>query len=66
MTQPLKPNPSVDLRLVSNLRRARLEFEELGLQFEEVIARFDEEIRKQKLKRIQKSLSLLDNNSDRL
>jgi len=66
MTQPLMPSPSVDPRLLTNLRRARLEFEELGLQFEEVIARFDEEIRKQKLKRIQKSLSLLDKNSDRL
>ena len=66
MTQPLMPSPSVDPRLLTNLRRARLECEELGLQFEEVIARFDEEIRKQKLKRIQKSLSLLDKNSDRL
>ena len=66
MTQPLMPSPSVAPRLLNNLRRARLEFEELGLQFEEVIARFDEEIRKQKLKRIQKSLSLIDNNSDRL
>ena len=66
MTQPLMPSPSVYPRLLTNLRRARLEFEELGLQFEEVIARFDEEIRKQKLKRIQKSLSLIDKNSDRL
>lgn len=64
--QPLMPSPSVDSRLLSNLRRARLEFEELGLQLEEVIARFDEEIRKQKLKRIQKSLSILDEKSDRL
>jgi hypothetical protein len=66
MTNPSMPSPSVDLRLLTNLRRARLEFEELGLQFEEVIARFDEEIRKQKLKRIQKSLSLLDEKRDRL
>jgi len=66
MTQPLMPSPSVDLRLVSNLRRARLEFEELGLQLDEVIARFDEEIRQQRLKRIQKSLSLFDNQSTRL
>ena len=63
--QLLMPSPSVDPRFLSNLRRARLEFEELRLQLEEVIARFDEEIRQQKLKRIQKSLSLLDN-SDRL
>ena len=66
INQPSMPSPSVDLRLVNNLRRARLEFEELGLQFEEVLARFDEEIRKQKLKRIQKSLSLLDEKRDRL
>jgi hypothetical protein len=58
--QPLMPSPSVDQRLLSNLRRARLEIEELGLQFDEVLARFDEEIRQQKLKRIQKSLSLVN------
>jgi hypothetical protein len=57
--QPLMPNPSVDQRLLSNLRRARLEMEELGLQFDEVLARFDDEIRQHKLKRIQKSLSLV-------
>ncbi|KJH72828.1 hypothetical protein [Aliterella atlantica] len=59
--QPLMPNPSVDLRLLSNLRRNRLEIEALGLQFDEVLARFDEEIRQQRLQRIQKSLSLFDN-----
>jgi hypothetical protein len=58
--QPLMPNPSVDQRLLGNLRRARLEMEELGLEFDEVLAKFDEEIRQQKLKRIQKSLSLLN------
>jgi hypothetical protein len=47
--QPLMPNPSVDQRLLGNLRCARLEMEELGLQFDEVLARFDEEIRQQKL-----------------
>ncbi|NJM77710.1 MAG: hypothetical protein HC852_20430 [Acaryochloridaceae cyanobacterium RU_4_10] len=56
--QPLMPNPSVDRHLLGNLRRARLEMEEVGLQFDEVIAKFDEEIRQQRLKRIQKSLSL--------
>ena len=57
--QPLMPNPSVDQRLLGNLRRARLEMEELGLQFNELLARFDEEIRQQKMKRIQKSLCLV-------
>lgn len=58
--QPLMPNPSVDQHLLGNLRRARLEMEELGLQFDEVLARFDEEIRQQRLKRVQKSLSLVN------
>jgi hypothetical protein len=58
--QPLMPNSSVDQRLLGNLRSARLEMEELGLQFDEVLARFDGEIRQQKLKRIQKSLSLVN------
>jgi hypothetical protein len=59
--QPLMPDPSVDRRLLGNLRRARLEIEELGLQLDEVLSRFDEEIRQQRLKRIQKSLSLAKN-----
>jgi hypothetical protein len=58
--QPIMPNSSVDQRLLGNLRRARLEMEELGLQFDEVLAKFDEEIRQQRLKRIQKSLSLFN------
>jgi hypothetical protein len=66
MSQPLMPNPSVDQRLLGNLRRARLEMEDLGLQFDEVLARFDQEIRHQKLKRIQKSLSLANEQSSNL
>lgn len=61
--QPLMPNPSVDQRLLGNLRHTCLEMEELGLQFDEVLARFDEEIRQQRLKRIQKSLSLFNEQS---
>jgi hypothetical protein len=56
--QPLMADPSVDRHLLGNLRRARLEIEELGLQLDEVLARFDEEIPQQRLKRIQKSLNL--------
>lgn len=51
--QPLMPDPSVDQRLLGNLRHARLEIEELGLQLDAVLARFDEEIRQQRLKRAQ-------------
>jgi hypothetical protein len=54
-----QPFPSQPIATLGNLRRDRLEMEELGLQFDEVLARFDEEIRQQKLKRIQKSLSLV-------
>ena len=50
--QPTMPDPSVDRRLLDNLRQARLSFEEVDLQMEEVIAKFDELIRQQKLQRI--------------
>ncbi len=50
--QPTMPDPSVDRRLLDNLRQARLSFEEVDLQMEEVIAKFDELIRQQKLHRI--------------
>jgi hypothetical protein len=56
------PDPSVDQHLLGNLRRARLEIEELGLQIEEVIAKFDEEIRQQRMKRVQQSLNLYREN----
>jgi hypothetical protein len=46
------PDPSVDIKLINNLRRARLDFEEVGLQLEEVIAKFDATSRQQRLERI--------------
>jgi hypothetical protein len=58
--QPLMPSPSIDQHLLSNLRRACLEMEELDPQFDEVLTKFDEEIRKQKSTRIRKSLSLMN------
>ena len=58
--QPLMPNSSVDQHLLDNLRHARLELEELGLEFDAVLARFDEEIRQQRLQRVRNSLSLLN------
>jgi hypothetical protein len=50
--QPTMPDPSVDIKLINNLRRARLDFEEVGLQLEEVIAKFDATSRQQRLERI--------------
>jgi hypothetical protein len=47
------PDPSVDSRLIGNLRRARLDFAEVDLQLEELVAKCDEVIRQQKLQRIQ-------------
>jgi hypothetical protein len=52
--QPSMPDPSVDQRLLGNLRHSCLEMQELGVQFDELIAKFDEEIRQQKLNRIRK------------
>jgi hypothetical protein len=46
-------DPALDSRLIGNLRRARLDFEEVDLQLEELVAKCDEVIRKQKLQRIQ-------------
>jgi hypothetical protein len=42
----------LDKRLVGNLRRACLAFEEVDLQLEELVAKCDELIRQQKLQRI--------------
>lgn len=50
--QPIMPESSVDTRLINNLRRARLDFEKVGLQLEEIIAKFDATSRQQRLKRI--------------
>ncbi len=50
--QPYMPALEVDKRLLGNLRRARLEIEEVGLQLEEVIARLDQNIPKQRLSRV--------------
>ena len=49
--QPIMPDSSVDRRLLTNLRQARISFEEVDLQIEELIAKFDELIHQQKLVR---------------
>ena len=50
--QPIMPDSSVDRRLLTNLRQARLSFEEVDSQVEELIAKFDELIHQQKLHRL--------------
>lgn len=56
-----KPSPADDLRLLGNLRRARLAMEEVGPQLDELIARFDEEIHQQRSRRTQKTLNIAEN-----
>ncbi|ELR98189.1 hypothetical protein [Gloeocapsa sp. PCC 73106] len=56
--QPTIPDPSVSTRLINNLRRSRLDFEEARLQLEEVIAKFDEILEEQRLERIKKKQQL--------
>ncbi len=50
--QPTMPDLEVNSRLIDNLRRARLDFEEVDLQVEELVSKFDELIRQQRLQRI--------------
>jgi hypothetical protein len=42
----------LDNRLIGNLRRARLDFEEVDLQLEELVSKCDETMRQQELQRI--------------
>lgn len=51
------PDPEVDKRLLANLRRSRLEMEELGLQLEEVIANLERDLRQRRLQRVRRSLN---------
>ncbi|OCR01234.1 hypothetical protein BCD67_25555 [Oscillatoriales cyanobacterium USR001] len=51
--QKYMPLLEVDRRLLANLRRSRLEMEELGWKLEEVIAKLDEEHRQIQQKRLQ-------------
>ena len=50
--QPTMPDLEVNRRLLDDLRRARLDFEEVDLQVEELVSKFDELIRQQRLQRI--------------
>ncbi|AFZ15372.1 hypothetical protein Cri9333_4592 [Crinalium epipsammum PCC 9333] len=51
--QPRIPDEETRKRLSANLRKARLDLQEFGLQLEEVEALLDQQIREQKRKRIQ-------------
>ncbi|HEY9692646.1 MAG TPA: hypothetical protein V6D15_10590 [Oculatellaceae cyanobacterium] len=52
--QPRIPDEETRKRLSANLRQARLDLQEFGLQLEEVEALLDQQIREQKRKRIER------------
>jgi hypothetical protein len=54
------PDPETSKRLLTNLRRTRLEMEEFNLQLDEIIARFEQELSQQKLQRIRRSQANLE------
>lgn len=51
---PTMPDPSVDERLLGNLRRARMDFVEADRQMDELMAKLDELLERQRLERIEK------------
>ncbi len=51
MSEPRFPSPETTQRLLTNLRRTRLEMRYVNLQLEAIIADFDRDIRQQKLRR---------------
>ena len=61
--QPIIPDPSLDNQLIDNLRHARLDFEEIGLQLEEIIAKFDATSRQQRLERIKQKQQICQSRS---
>jgi phage shock protein A len=58
--QPRIPDTETSKRLLTNLRRTRLEMEEFNLQLDQIIARFDQELSQQKLQRVRRSLANLE------
>jgi len=47
------PNEETRKKLVSNLRKNRVQLQEFGFQLEELLAQMEKEVREQKLKRLE-------------
>lgn len=62
--EPRIPDEETRKRLSMNLRKARLDLEEFGLQLEEIEAGLDKHIREQKMKRLEKSRQYLEQMSN--
>ncbi len=64
--QPRIPDAKTSKRLLTNLRRTRLEMQEFNLELEEIIAQLDQQLCQQNLKRVRLKLSALDTSSQEL
>ncbi|MEZ2275502.1 MAG: hypothetical protein ACBR12_01170 [Microcoleus sp.] len=54
--QPRIPDPETSKRLLANLRRTRLEVQEVNLELGEINAMLAEQLRQQRLNRVRRSL----------
>ena len=54
--QPRIPDPETSKRLLSNLRRTRMEVQEVNLELGEINAMLAEQLRQQRLNRVRRSL----------
>jgi hypothetical protein len=55
--QPRIPDPETSKRLLANLRRSRMEVQEVNLELGEINAMLAEQLREQRLKRVRRSLN---------
>ncbi|MGL5063386.1 MAG: hypothetical protein ACRC62_25680 [Microcoleus sp.] len=55
--QPRIPDPETSKRLLANLRRTRLEVQEVNLELGEINAMLAEQLRQQRLNRVRQSLN---------
>lgn len=56
--QPRIPDPETSKRLLANLRRTRLEVQEVNLELGEINAMLAEQLRQQRLNRVRISLDI--------
>jgi hypothetical protein len=55
--QPRIPDPETSKRLLANLRRSRMEVQEVNLELGEINAMLAEQLCEQRLKRVRRSLN---------
>lgn len=62
-TSPKIPDPETYQRLLTNLRQTRLEMEEFNLELAEINSLLAEQLRNQRLNRVQNSLKQMKHQS---